>query len=513
MKTKLKYFCLFLSVLFWNCSDFESLNKNDTKLPNIELSHVGAAFAYSQYWGMYIDRYDFELVSSVMANLYVQYFSNITPSFTSDRFIAPDKFSRRAWAIYYTKALPQLEIVLRMTKGVNPTAHAVAKVWKVQLAHRVTDLYGPMPYSDANNGQVSVKYDSQEEVYNQLFIDLNDAIAVLSENKNKNAFGTDDQIYAGDAAKWYKFANSLKLRLAMHISDVLPADAKKYAEEAVLAGVMESATDDAFHIVTPSSTAPYGWLAAWGETYMSQSMQSILVGYDDPRISIFFEKPVDIAYRNQYRGARNGMNSQQIGLKEHGKATLSLLGKRFSNGDAKNTEPFCVMNAAESYFLRAEGALKGWSMKGSPEILYNKGIESAMKTWKITDADIEAYINSGKLPIAPGGVFNTPAVNTLPVKFSAVLNEQLEQISIQKWLALFPYNSLETYVDMRRTGRPRLYDRINVDDSDIAANQLPARYLYPEDEVLKNKVEYEKGVSLLKGADKITTRLWWNVNL
>lgn len=130
-----------------------------------------------------------------------------------------------------------------------------------------------MPYSDANNAQVSVKYDSQEEVYKQMFVDLNTAITVLAQNRTANAFGTDDQIYSGSVEKWYRFANSLKLRLAMRISDVNFADATKYAEEAVAAGVMETAGDDAFLIATSSSTTPYGWLSAWGETYMSEAMQ------------------------------------------------------------------------------------------------------------------------------------------------------------------------------------------------------------------------------------------------
>lgn len=508
---KYLFLALFLSITLGGCSDFEDINKNDTKLPELSMSHVGAAFAYSQYWGMFVDRYEFELVSSVMSNLYVQYFANVTPSFQSDRFAAPDKFSRRAWATYYQKALPQLCIVLDMTKDEMPVAHAVASVWKVQISHRIADLYGAMPYSEANNAQVSVKYDSQEDVYNQMFAELDEAIAVLSEHKSENAFGSDDQIFAGNVSKWYKFANSLKLRMAMRISDVDPASAKRYAEEAVAAGVMEDAADDAFIIATPSSTTPYGWLSAWGETYMSASMESILVGYDDPRLPVFFEKPQDAAYAGQYRGARNGMNPTEMGMAEHAKNTLSLLGARFSDSDSKNTEPLMVMNAAESYFLRAEGTIKGWNMNGTAESLYNKGIECAMATWGIAGNVVAEYIGSDKLPMALGGYFNSPAVNQLPVKLSSVESEQLEQIAIQKWLALFPYNSVEMYADMRRTNRPHLYDRIHTDDEEVAVNEIPARYLYPEDENTKNKAEYEKGLKLLGGEDKITTHVWWDV--
>ena len=113
--------------------------------------------------------------------------------------------------------------------------------------------------------------------------------------------------------------------------------------------------------------------------------------------------------------------------------------------------------------------------------------------------------------MAPEGYFNTPAMNQLPVKLSTNESEQLEQIALQKWLALFPYNSLEMYADIRRTGRPHLYDRIHTDDETVGVNQLPARYLYPEDEITKNKSEYQNGLKLLGGEDKITTRVWWDI--
>ena len=136
-----------------------------------------------------------------------------------------------------------------------------------------------------------------------------------------------------------------------------------------------------------------------------------------------------------------------------------------------------------------------------------------MATWGIAGNVVAEYIGSDKLPMAPGGYFNSPAVNQLPVKLSSVESEQLEQIAIQKWLALFPYNSVEMYADMRRTNRPHLYDRIHTDDEEVAVNEIPARYLYPEDENTKNKAEYEKGLKLLGGEDKITTHVWWDVKL
>lgn len=136
MKPLNKIIIVLLIISTIGCSDFAEINTNETKLPDIKLSNTGAAFAYSQYHGMFVDRYDFELVSSIVSNLYVQYFTNVTASFASDRLAAPDRFTRRAWAVYYTKALPQIDAVIKLTKDSNPTAYAVALVWKVQIAQR-----------------------------------------------------------------------------------------------------------------------------------------------------------------------------------------------------------------------------------------------------------------------------------------------------------------------------------------------------------------------------------------
>src|SRR5262249_45737307 len=129
--------------------------------------------------------------------------------------------------------------------------------------------------------------------------------------------------------------------------------------------------------------------------------------------------------------------------------------------------PANVICAAEAWFLRAEGALLGWSMGGTAEELYESGIRNSMLQWGITDnTAIDNYINSVATPIAPADFLNSPAVSDIPVKFSADINEQKEQIATQKWLALFP-DAMEAWADYRRGHYNKLYPVANSDNADL----------------------------------------------
>src|SRR5690606_30446972 len=106
-------------------------------------------------------------------------------------------------------------------------------IWRVQMYHRVSDYFGPIMYSQFGNQETSVAYDSQEAAYKDFFVTLDEAVAVLEQNRTANAFGAHDQMYEGDVSKWLTFANSLRLRLAMRIAYVDPVLAQSEAEKAV----------------------------------------------------------------------------------------------------------------------------------------------------------------------------------------------------------------------------------------------------------------------------------------
>ena len=130
----------------------------------------------------------------------------------------------------------------------NPVPYAIAQIIKVAAMSRVTDAYGPIPYSKiGQDGKITIPYDTQEEVYNAFFKELDESIEVLTENRNAALVASADFVYSGNVQKWVKFANSLKLRLAIRIANVSPAKAKEMAESAVNheLGLIETNADNA----------------------------------------------------------------------------------------------------------------------------------------------------------------------------------------------------------------------------------------------------------------------------
>ncbi len=169
------------------------------------------------------------------------------------------------------------------------------------------------------------------------------------------------------------------------------------------------------------------------------------------------------------------------------------------------------MMAAEVWFLRAEGALKGWNMgAGTAKSFYEKGIETSMKQWGISDAAaIAAYTASMNTPVAVTGAVVSPAVTDLPVAWTADATRQLEQIHTQKWIALWP-NGVEAWAEYRRTGFPKLYPVMNSESLFVTKDQVIRRVPYTIGESQTNAAGVATGVAKLGGADNEATRLWWN---
>ena len=235
-----------------------------------------------------------------------------------------------------------------------------------------------------------------------------------------------------------------------------------------------------------------------------------MVDYDDPRLGLYFTPSVA---DGKFRGGRSGLipGEQTVGFNRYD--YLSDLGPRF-DPNAMYTNPLIVMYSAEAYFLRAEGAMNGWNMGGGAEELYNKGIETSMKTSGITDqAVIDKYIDGTSLPVAPSpeSGWNTPPLTDIPVKFSLIPEKQREQIGTQKWLALFPSDQ-EAWAEMRRTGYPKMYPLIHSDNPDLPVNQMIRRIVFTDRDRQTNAKAVKEAEALLgPGGDKVSTRLWWDV--
>ncbi|MDH5603128.1 MAG: SusD/RagB family nutrient-binding outer membrane lipoprotein [Cyclobacteriaceae bacterium] len=506
-------------IVMGGCTEkFDEINTDPLALTadKVNASLIGLAFAQTQYNTVNGVHWRFQISQNLFSDLYCQYFATTQSNFDSDRYTQVGRWSDLCWSSFYGEAAPNIKFVEDFTaENGFDVQNAVAKVWRVYGYHRITDYYGPVPYSEFGNGETSVAYDSQEEMYRSFFTTLNEAIDVLKANANGNAFGSNDQIYSGDVGLWIKFANTLKLRLAMRVKYVDAALAKKNAEEAVAGGVIEDNSENATMLTTSNSPNPINTITNWGEYRMSAAMESVLKGFDDPRMPTYFSPAVDGDSDGDgipYEGLRNGQS--KIDLTNNKNNNHSDLGTNFLPPNINNNPRIVVIRAGEAYLLRAEGALEGWNMGGSAQALYEEGISQSIMEWTAADAaKINAYINSSNTPVPTGDVHGTPALSDIPVKYEggASKERQLEQIITQKWLALYP-DGWEAWAELRRTGYPKQYDRLNSDNPDVGVGDIMRRMVYVTSEFNNNPDAVEAAIASpeIGGADKGSTKLWWD---
>lgn len=489
--------------------NYGEINTDPTRLPQLVTEDLRGLFNNAEYMAMYSGdgSAEYQYAQGFFADLYAQY-SAITATFDpTDRYNITQEWIQEQWIGTFRAMGPLVNILKRTTDPDKKAMNAIARIWKAWTIHRATDYYGPFPYTYIGYDSTVIPYDKQEDIYHDLFKELKEAADDLEANIDQPSYGESDVIFNGDNMKWLKFANTLRLRLAIRISGVEPDRAKEEAEDAVNSGVMTELTDDAYLKSGGVNYNGYLRQSGWNEFRMSQTMESYLVGYDDPRLSKFWQPSVNTG---EYKGVRNGMNVAEIVADENQPDNTSQPSDYLLPENMFST-PSTVMYAAEAFFLRAEGVLNGWDMGMTAKELYEKGIELSLRTWKITDPDvIDAYTNSPNVPSAPGGYFHSPAVATVPVKFSTDPAVQREQIGVQKWIALFPEGH-EAWASFRQSGYPKLYPLIHSDNPDAPVGTFIKRIPFLNYDRDRNGPAVDAAESLLGGPDKISTPLWWDV--
>jgi hypothetical protein len=509
---------------------FDTINTDKNSIATAGPATLPFLFSHAEDYAT-VQQGNYQIAQNLFADQYAQFFACEATYFGSDRLVINQSWVGANFNPYYTDVLPQLQTIFANTDSLS-AEHAMAEVVWVLAFMKATDYWGPIPYFSAGTPAVSVPYDPQDKIYADFFTRLDGAVAVLSTFAGSNAYGSYDLIYQGDVNKWIKFANSLRLRLALRISAVDPDHAKAEAEASVTSGVMTaSPADDAF--IERSSTGGdingLSTMSDWNEFRMSATMASVLKGYQDPRISQYFLPTVNSGNPTfgifaNYDGLRNGLSVAQLTLAPNLAIANSHQGPNWSStnvtvggsvvGKATYTNtPQNVQETAESYFNRAEGALLGWNMGGTAQQLYEAGITNSMAQWGISGAGVTAYIGSSATPIAPGDGLNSPAVSAVPIKWSADPTMEKQQIATQKWLALFP-DGMEAWADYRRSHVLPLYPVVNSDNPLITntSTQWLRRIPFLLTEKQTNGAAVTAAVSLLGGPDNELTPLWWDKN-
>ncbi|GHU99245.1 hypothetical protein FACS1894159_02980 [Bacteroidia bacterium] len=401
-----------------------------------------------------------------------------------------------------------------------PFAWAWAEILRVAAVQRTTDMYGPLPYSKIKEGTgaLYVAYDSQADVYKGMFEDLNAAIVTL-HNYAAGATTTSplkiyDAVYGGDFSKWVRFANSLKLRMAMRISYVDPANAEIYALEALdpaNGGVIESTADIA-KITREGVTNPLHIMwNDYGDTRAAAEIMTYLKGYQDPRLDKYFVPVSNNGGLNDqtYAGLRVGMViSSEAWAKSN-----------FSVPRAEKEDPVLLFSAAEVAFLKAEAAsCHGWTLPiaGTAEDFYNEGIRLSFDQWGVSAAALAAYqTNDVNTQAAYSDDLSNSAgaQSSITVKWDENVSAEvkLERIITQKWIALYPIG-LEGWAEFRRTGYPRFFTIPMNRSADASLTRHGAsRIPYGPSEKQSNPGNYNSAVSTyLGGNDTYGVRLWWD---
>lgn len=532
---------IFIITLAGSCTKkYDSINIDKNSIATLGAADLPFLFskALDVAPGAY---YNYQIAENLFADQYCQYFGCEATYFPSDRLVIRQDWVGAAFNPMYTDVAPQLQSIFAATDSATSAENAMAQVWWVYTFQRVTDYWGPIPYSSIGVAGNSVPYDSQKDIYGDFVKRLQGAVAVLHKHAGENHFGSYDLVYGGDVNRWIKFANSLLLRIAIRISKVtdLPSgvNPQAVAEAAVTDGVMttsapitdptaQTSGDDAFVERSANGTDGNGLqsMSDWNEFRMSASMASVLKGFQDPRLPQYFLPALNTGL---YSGVRNGLSVAQLGLAPNQAANNSHVGKRWSStsvidkngnvlGDPNSIATGQnVMVTAESYFNRAEGALLGWNMGGTAKDLYNQGITNSLIQWNVTDAAVQnAYINSTNTPVAPGDGLSSPPMTNIPVLFNTASNAvALEQIATQKWLALYP-DGMEAWADYRRSHVLKLYPVVNSDNPDITntSTQWIRRIPFLLSEQQTNSAAVTAAGTLLGGPDKVTTPLWWDKN-
>lgn len=369
----------------------------------------------------------------------------------------------------------------------TPTFKGISLICDAWVSSMITDMYGDVPYSQANKGREGVLqpgFDRQKDIYTDLYKKLEEANQLLKTNQNlTTAQAIADPIYQGVAGNWRRFGNSLYLRLLLRASQkselvaggLTPIDKFKQvvadpAEYPLITGNEQSA------ILRFTGTVPYqSTFQTWripdfnGFHSLSTFFVNNLLELNDPRIAKWATLSDGV-----YEGIPSGYPVGQVP------------GARSTYNTALMTEPLLgnIMNYAEVQFILAEAAAKGW-IPGSGKNYYDTGVQSAIALWGLT---------------VPPNYLTGDAVR---YEDNYTLDTKMNLIHLQKYYALF-FTDFQQWYEYRRTGLPNLPKGPGLENN----GQMPSRLNYPVYVQSLNRENYLKAVAS-QGPDNLNTKVWW----
>lgn len=427
-----------------------------------------------------------------------------------------------------------------------PEIKAVNLLYYSLAAQEMADLSGPFTYlEDKKNSKNPTDYNDLKTIYFGIVDNLDTIVACLKNYDTRpewykklvdeillNHHVTSRRLIYGEPGikSYIAFANSLKLRMALHIVKADPVNARKWAEEAVASGVIEDPDDQqGIFPMLIGFNHPLSGISAWGDLRMSASLETLLMSLDHPNATyLWMKNSTEIENEKSKEVLEAG--ERVVGIRTgtyvgdgQGSGVNPYIGYSTFNTSVMNSAPLYFVKYAEVCFLRAEGAIRGWNMGGTAEQFYNEGIRNAY----IEDPNnafnskyvqlVAGYMNKeNPTPYVqrdPLGGKDWESLTKIGVKWNEADDREvkLEKIITQKYLALFPL-STEAWTELRRTGYPKLFPVLNPEDGDgtLAEGDIIRRIPWLPIDPQDQEIIANSGVPALGGQDFQYTRLWWD---
>ena len=465
------------------CDDgFEDINQdpnNPTAVPTSYLLAGGQTKLMEEIFGLYSESFKLNLLSM----RYMQFWTS-TLYTSDDRYVdIEEDFT----PVYYG-GLRDLQEVIQLNtdpataaaaafSGPNENQIAVCRILKAWAFHNLTDIWGDIPYKEAllRSENVTPVYDAQEEIYEGIIRELDEAYEQINESAGSIE---GDLIYGGDMTKWKRFAQSLKLRAGMRLSEAKPERAREVVTEALQKELIASNDDNAQYTYNEQVPFVNPWYNEFHlETItlaVTNTMIDKLKALNDPRLAYYAEKAEAFG---EYIGMPYGVNAAIAGSIKNEEVSLP------ADAITTPTFPATLQTYAEVLFLKAEAAARGWT-DGDAAALYEAAITASMQQWGVDEAAITAYLAQPE------------------ISFS--VSNFRQSIGDQKWLALY-MQGIEAWAEWRRLDYPALLPAPDA----AAGRDIPRRKGYPLTEITLNKTNYEAAVAR-QGPDLLSTRVWWD---
>lgn len=426
-----------------------------------------------------------------------------------------DVTTQPLWTAYYQSVIKNTYDALVHAKDLpaRTNMYNMARIYQSYVFMILTDEYGDIPYVQGGAGFAErilfPQYDRQQDIYPKIIQELTEAAAALTTT---STIETGDVLYAGDVAKWKKFAYSLLLRAGMRLSKVDAAKAQSTVQAAVAGGVITANTDNAYIRHDANFTQPIGSTLNGSEAanfYLTKPFVDQLKNTNDPRLPA-----IAIRYVGAKSGAGQTVNTgstdpaKQIGMpigKDNGTIGAAVTADGlasfydYSQVDrrrmVKVSSPVFLVTAAQTNLLLAEARFKGWITFGTAAQYFADGIKAHMDQLVSYD---------------PNSAVSATARDIYVAANPLTAGKELEQINTQYWIASF-LNGPEAFANFRRSGYPVLtpnpYGQPN--NPDVPNNTFIRRLTYPTSELSVNTENVNAAIGR-QGPDKLSTRVWWD---